>query len=66
MSTPTGVVEKLANDLARARAAPDLRDQLAKLGAEPMSMTHREFPGFVRAESEDAARVIKAAAIKAK
>src|SRR6267378_3326039 len=62
--TPAGVVEKLANDIARALAAPDLRDQLAKRGADPMSMTQPEFARFVQSESESAARIMAAAGIK--
>jgi tripartite-type tricarboxylate transporter receptor subunit TctC len=62
--TPAGVVEKLANDIARALAAPDLRDQLANRGADRMSMTQPEFARFVQSESESAARTMAAAGIK--
>jgi tripartite-type tricarboxylate transporter receptor subunit TctC len=57
--TPKSVVEKLANDIERALAAPDLRDRLAKHGADPMSMTQAEFARFVQSESENAAHIIK-------
>lgn len=40
---PAGVADKLAKDVARAVASPDVREQLVKLGAEPMSMTPAEF-----------------------
>jgi len=62
--TPAGVVDKLAKDIARALAAPDLREWLAKHGADPMNMTQPEFARFVLSESESAARIIKAAGIK--
>lgn len=62
--TPTGIVDALAKDISRALAAPDLRQQLAKLSAEPMSMTSAEFARFVRSEAESAARVARAAGIK--
>ena len=62
--TPAGVVNKLAKDIARVLAAPDLRDWLAKHGADPMSMTQPEFARFVLSESESAAQIIKAAGIK--
>jgi tripartite-type tricarboxylate transporter receptor subunit TctC len=62
--TPAAVVDKLAKDIARALAAPDLREWLAKHGGEPMSMTQPEFARFVMSESESAARVIEAAGIK--
>jgi len=62
--TPAGVVDKLAKDIARALAAPDLREWLANHGAEPMNMTQPEFARFVLSESESAARTIEAAGIK--
>jgi tripartite-type tricarboxylate transporter receptor subunit TctC len=62
--TPAHVVDKLAKDIARALAAPDVRDRLAKHGADPMSMTQPEFARFVVSESENAARIAKAAGIK--
>jgi tripartite-type tricarboxylate transporter receptor subunit TctC len=62
--TPATVVAKLAKDIARTLAAPDLRERLAKHGADPMSMTQSEFAHFVLSESESAARIIKAAGIK--
>ena len=61
--TPDGVVDKLAKDIASALAASDLRDRLAKHGADPMSMTQPEFTRFVLSESESAARIIDAAGI---
>jgi tripartite-type tricarboxylate transporter receptor subunit TctC len=61
--TPAGVVDKLAKDIARALAAPDLREWLAKHGCDPMSMSQPEFARFVLSESESAARVIDAAGI---
>jgi tripartite-type tricarboxylate transporter receptor subunit TctC len=62
--TPAGVVDKLAKDIARALGAPDLREWLAKHGAEPMSMAQPEFARFVLNESESAVRIIEAAGIK--
>ena len=62
--TPAAVVDKLAKDIARALAAPDLREWLAKHGSDPMSMSQPEFARFVLSESESAARVIDAAGIR--
>ena len=61
---PPRVADKLAKDVARALAAPDLREKFAKLGFEPMSMTSAEFARFVRSEIESSARIAKAAGIK--
>ena len=62
--TPAEVVNKLAKDIARVLAAPDLRAWQAKHGADPMSMTQPEFARFVQSESESAARIVKAVGIK--
>jgi len=62
--TPAGVVAKLAKDVARVLAAADLRDWLAKHGADPMAMTQAEFAHFVQSESESAARIIKSTSIR--
>ena len=45
-------------------AAPDLHAWLEEHGADPMSMTQPEFARFVVSESENAARIAKAAGIK--
>jgi tripartite-type tricarboxylate transporter receptor subunit TctC len=62
--TPAAVVDKLAKDIARALATPEMRDWLAKHGADPMSMTQPEFARFVLSESENAVRIIKVAGAK--
>ena len=50
--TPAAVVDKLAKDIARVLAAPNVRDALAKHGADPMSMTQPDFARFVLRESK--------------
>jgi len=62
--TPARVVDQLAKDIARALAAPDLREWLAKHGADPMTRTQPEFARFVLSESESAARIIETSRIK--
>jgi tripartite-type tricarboxylate transporter receptor subunit TctC len=62
--TPAAVVDKLAKDIGRVLAAPDVRDALANHGADPMSMTQPDFARFVLSESKTAARIIEAAGIK--
>jgi tripartite-type tricarboxylate transporter receptor subunit TctC len=63
--TPAHVVEKISKEMARSLGAPDLRERLTNLGAEPMSMTPGQFDKFVRSEMDDAARIVKAARISA-
>jgi tripartite-type tricarboxylate transporter receptor subunit TctC len=62
--TPRSVVETISKDVARALGAPDVRDRLAKLSAEAMSMTPVEFARFVHAEAQDVAQTVKLAGIK--
>jgi tripartite-type tricarboxylate transporter receptor subunit TctC len=59
--TPKYVVDKLAKDIARVLAEPNMREWLAKHGADRMNMTQPEFARYVRRESESAARLIKSA-----
>src|SRR6266571_1632734 len=56
VGTPSDIVNKVATDISRTLAAPDLRDQFRKLAAEPMNMTPTEFARFVRSETDAAAR----------
>jgi tripartite-type tricarboxylate transporter receptor subunit TctC len=63
-ATPPAVLDRIAADVARAIAAPELAERLAKLGAEPMHLSREEFARFVQAEIEDAARITRAAGMK--
>ncbi len=62
--TPPAIVEKIAQDVQRAWAAPEVRERLGKMGLEAMPMTPAEFKVFVKSEIEDAARVLQAAGVK--
>jgi tripartite-type tricarboxylate transporter receptor subunit TctC len=62
--TPPAIVERIARDVARAMAQPDVRERYANLGAEPMAMTPAEFSRFVQSEIDDAARIARQAGIK--
>ena len=62
-ATPAGVVQKLAQDIARALSDPAVRATLLKHGGEPMSMPQPDFARFVLGESKSAARIIEAAGI---
>jgi tripartite-type tricarboxylate transporter receptor subunit TctC len=63
--TPADVVDKINRDVQRVLAMPDVKERMASLGAEPMPMSPAEFDRFVRSEMDDAAKVVKAAGIKA-
>ncbi len=62
--TPSDVVEKINRDVNRVLREPDVRERMASLGAEAMTMTPAEFDRFVHVEMDDAAKVVKAAGIK--
>ena len=64
-ATPAAAVQRLQQEAARALAQPELIDKLAKIGAEPMLMSTADFNTFIRSEVEVAARVAKAANLKA-
>ena len=62
--TPQPIVQKLHAATVKVLAEPDVKERMAKLGAEPMPMTVPEFEAFVRQEVDDAIRISKAAGIK--
>jgi tripartite-type tricarboxylate transporter receptor subunit TctC len=57
-------VDKISKDVARALDAPEVREKLAKLGAEPMRMTPAEYAKFVRGETEASKRFVQGLGIK--
>lgn len=62
--TPERVVDRIAGDVARVLAAPDMRDRLAGLAFEPLRMTRKQYTQFVEGEIESGARIIRVAGIK--
>ncbi len=64
-ATPAAAVQRLHSEVAKALAQPELIERLAKIGAEPMLMSTADFNAFIRHEVEVAARVAKAANLKA-
>ena len=62
--TPPEVVDKINRDVNRILREPEQRERMAALGAEAMPMSAAEFDRFMRAEMDDAAKVVKAAGIK--
>ncbi len=56
---PAALVNKIGKDVAAALAAPDMQEKLARIGAEPMTMTPAQFGGFVAGEIESSKRFVK-------
>lgn len=63
--TPTPVVDRLHNEIARILAEPEMQAKLKGFGMEPAAMTTAQIAAFQRAEVAKWAQVIKAANIKA-
>ena len=63
--TPREAIARLHTEFTRALAAPDVREKMINLGAEPVGNTPAEFATYIRAEAEKYARVIKASGAKA-
>lgn len=63
--TPSDIVEKVQQEVARALQLPESRERLAGLGAEPVGNTPAELAARMRTESARWAQVVKAAGIKA-
>jgi tripartite-type tricarboxylate transporter receptor subunit TctC len=62
--TPTRVIERLHNDIAKAMSIPDLREKLIAQGTDPVDSNPKAFGAFMKAESAKWARVIRDANIK--
>jgi tripartite-type tricarboxylate transporter receptor subunit TctC len=62
--TPREVIAKLNTAVNTALADPKLAARILDLGGVPMPMTPAEFGGFLAAETEKWAKVIRAANIK--
>jgi tripartite-type tricarboxylate transporter receptor subunit TctC len=64
-ATPPEIVNKLAQLIARAAHAPDVRQRLLDQGAEPVGNTSEEFSRLLRAEIGTWAEVVKLSGAKA-
>lgn len=64
-ATPAPVVKRLHEEALKALASPEIRERMAKLGAEPFTMSPEAFNATIKTEIESAARVVKTANVKA-
>jgi tripartite-type tricarboxylate transporter receptor subunit TctC len=64
VKTPRPVVERVQAEVAKIMAAPDMKERLDKLGAEPFTMSPAQFDRFIVDETAKGAKVVKAAGIK--
>ena len=62
--TPRAVIDRLHGDTVRALNAPEVRERLQGLGADPVGNTPEQYTAFMKNEIAKWAKVIKAAGIK--
>jgi tripartite-type tricarboxylate transporter receptor subunit TctC len=62
--TPKETLDRLHAEFTKALAAPDVREKMLALGAEPVGNRPEEFAAYIRAERDKYARVIKASGAK--
>jgi tripartite-type tricarboxylate transporter receptor subunit TctC len=64
-ATPAAIVKKLHEEALKALASPELKERMTKQGAEAFTMSPEEFNAYIKTEMETAARIVKAANLKA-
>jgi tripartite-type tricarboxylate transporter receptor subunit TctC len=62
--TPAAVVNRISQEIAGAIQLPDVREFMAREGAEPVGSTPQEFAAFFRNEVNRYAQVIRSANIR--
>ena len=59
------IVNRISAEIAKAIQLPDVREFMAREGADPVGSTPQEFAAFFKNEVDRYARVIKSANIRA-
>jgi len=63
-NTPRDIVQRLNAEVAKGLKAPDARQRLFSIGAEPLAQTPEVFAAFIQSEVDKWAKVVKTAGIK--
>ena len=63
--TPRAIVTQLNAEVMKILSAPDVKERLQAIGAEPMSATPEQFQAMVKADLEKWARLVRSAGITA-
>jgi len=63
--TPHELIDRLYQETERALHAPEVREKLQRLGAEPMDLAPERFNAYIKEEIASNAALVKAAGIKA-
>lgn len=62
--TPKAAVDRLYDEFAKALNAPDVREKMIALGAEPVASRPEDFAAYVKAEAAKYAKLVKASGAK--
>ena len=62
--TPKTIVQKLAGEIARVLAMPDIKEKLVSQGLDPMISTPEQFAALMKSDMAKYAKIIKTANIK--
>jgi tripartite-type tricarboxylate transporter receptor subunit TctC len=65
VATPADVASRIAADVNKVLALPDIREKIAAMGATTVGNSPQQFGAFMRAESDKWAKLIAEAGIKA-
>jgi tripartite-type tricarboxylate transporter receptor subunit TctC len=63
--TPPAVVKRLHEEAVKALASPDVKERMARLGADAFTLTPEVFNAYIKSEMDAAARIALAANLKA-
>jgi tripartite-type tricarboxylate transporter receptor subunit TctC len=64
-ATPPAIVKKLHEEAVKALSSSEIKERMAKLGADPLVMSPEAFNSYIKNEMDVAARIVKAANLKA-
>jgi tripartite-type tricarboxylate transporter receptor subunit TctC len=64
-ATPPAVVKRLHEEALKALASAEIKERMAKLGADPAPLSPEVFNAYIKSEMEVAARIVKAANLTA-
>jgi tripartite-type tricarboxylate transporter receptor subunit TctC len=62
--TPREIVARLHREVEKVLATPEVRERLARLGADPWTMPPEQFDAYLRAEVESNGKVVRDAGLK--
>ena len=64
-ATPPAVIKRLHEEALKALASADIKERMAKLGADPFTQSPEAFNAYIKSEMDVAARIVKAANLTA-